>query len=112
MQLQCGAHRAIVECHAQSVDGNTSIAGDGVTHGAEGKELKLRIHAHPRKHVLGHLNSLSQNRARAIWLCNVVLMQAMGGIGEAVKLKDGGGAVPDACAPADTAVAAARAWAI
>ena len=112
MQLQCGAHRAIVKCHAQSVDGNTSIAGDGVTHGAEGKELKFRIHAHPRKHVLSHLNSLSQNRARAMWLCIVVLTQAMGGMGEDVKLKDGG-AVPAACDPAAAAAAtAARAWAI
>ncbi len=59
-----------------------------------------------------HLNSLSQNRARAMWLCIVVLTQAMGGMGEDVKLKDGG-AVPAACDPAAAAAAtAARAWAI
>ncbi len=69
-----------------------------------------------RRHSRRHLNSLSQNRARAMWLCMVVLMQAIGGMMDEVKLNtgvaDGDDRPSDGAAGVLVAASAARAWAI
>ena len=68
------------------------------------------------RHNTQHLNSLSQNSARAMWLCMVVLMHAIAGMEEDVKLKagaaDGDARPSDGIAAAIVAASAARAWAI